>query len=79
MAIPHPDVLTTLTISDLTSTIVYDRSIFEDMFRKRKTVSDVEREVAKLKSVSAAGKRWIVDERCSWLGIGKYAGTFRVR
>lgn len=79
MATPTPEQLRTLTIQDFMTEYRVSSSIFEDAFRKRKTASEVERDVAKLKSVSSAGKAWIVDERCSWLSIGKHAGVFRFR
>lgn len=77
MAQATPEQLRTLTIQDFTTEYRIKPSILEEAFRKRKTVSEVERDVAKLKSVSDAGKAWIVDERCSWLSIGKHAGVFR--
>ena len=79
MAAPTEAQLKTLTIADFTTEYFFKPSLLEPMFRKRKTVADVERDAAKLKAVSAAGRRWIVDERCSWLSIGRHAGKLRFR
>lgn len=79
MAIPSAETLRTLTLADFTKAYVYKPSIFEEVFRKRPTEAQFRREVDKLKSVSEAGKRWIVDERCKWASIGKHAGTIQLR
>jgi hypothetical protein len=77
MATPTADQMRTLTIADFMTEYVIKPSIFDNILRKRKSVADIEREVSKLKSVSRAGRAWIVDERCSGLSIGKHAGVYR--
>jgi hypothetical protein len=46
---------------------------------KRPTPESIADEVGKLRSVSHAARKLIVDDRCKYAGIGKYAGTIHFK
>lgn len=83
MAIPRDfdGVFSAMDFMDVRS-YVYSKEMFE-LFRtgQRKTLHNVEKDVAKLRSVSKAGRAWIVDARCYREQIGPYdpkrTGTYR--
>lgn len=81
MAIPPPGAFTERWVRDaVLSEYVYKPEFFTDIFRQRfPTVESIKADVAKLRSVSAAGRIWIADRRMAIASVGPWRDTFQMR
>ncbi len=81
MAIPPPGFMSESWVRDaFISEYVYKPEFFTDVFRKRlPTVESIKADVAKLRSVSPAGRTWIADRRMAIASVGPWRNTIVLR
>ena len=81
MATPLSGMLNESWVRDaFLSEYAYKPEFFTDAFRRRlPTVESIKADVAKLRSVSAAGRVWIADRRMAIASVGPWRDTFIMR
>jgi len=81
MAIPPPEMLDESWVREaFLREYTFKPTFFTDDFRKRlPTVESIKRDVAKLRSPSEAGRRWIEDRRMAIASVGPWRDTLFLR